>query len=81
MGGAGHILLDVGRLVFVFLGDSGLRFLLPVGGDVETFSLESIKVILFEQETVTRTAWKDGILKAEVSHSSHGIGFPSIWIN
>ena len=50
-GGAWCILLGVVRLVFVLLGDSGQRFLFPVGGDMETFSLELIEVILLEQET------------------------------
>ena len=52
-----------------------------VGGDTETFSLESIEVILLEQEAVPRTAWKDWIHEAEVSCSGHGVGFPSIVIN
>ena len=53
----------------------------PISGDMETFSLESLKVILIEQETVPWTAWKEWIHEAEVYHSSHRVGFPSIVIN
>ena len=67
--------------MFVFLGDSGLRFLLLESGEVETFSFESVEVILLQQEAVSWTAWKDGIHEAEVSCSSHGVGFPSIVVN
>ena len=48
---------------------------------METFSLESGKVILIEQEAVTMTAWEEDVLEAEVSHHCHGVGFPSIGIN
>ena len=61
--------------------DGGWRFLLPISEDAETFSLESVEVILLEQETVPRTAWKEWIHEAEVSHSGHEVGFPSIVIN
>ena len=61
------MLLDMGRLVFVFLRDNGLRFLLPVCGDTETFSLDSVKVILLQQEALSWSAWKEGIHEAEVS--------------
>ena len=48
-GGTLCILLDMGRLVFVFLGGSRLGFLIPISGDAETFSLEFGEVLLFEQ--------------------------------
>ena len=67
--------------MFVILGDGGLRFLFPISRDTETFSLESLEVILLEPETVPRTAWKEWIHEAEVSCCSHGVGFPSIVIN
>ena len=81
VGGAWCILFGAGRLVFVFLGDSGLRFLLPISEHAETFSLESVEVNLLEQQAVSWTAWKDGIHEAEVSCSGHGVGFPSVVVN
>ena len=67
--------------MLVLLGDSGQRFLLPACGDTDTFSLKSVEVILLVQGTVPKTAWKDWIHEAEVSHSGHGVGFLGIVIN
>ena len=62
----------MGGLVLIFLGSGRQGFLLPVSGDMETFSLESGNVILVEQEAVSRTAWEEDILEAEVPATAMG---------
>ena len=41
---------------------------------MEPSSFESGEVIPVEQVAVSRTAWEEGVLKAEVSHHHHGVG-------